>query len=327
MRRTGIIVCLILMLLITGCGGKDKADNRNEDVINQTEENTDSTDLISEENMDDGKFISEEGNALDETAQESGQSLEELVAAVQQSSQIIFELAQEPATQFALPDEEMESMKSYFSTETLSPIDYPFYFIPEYKVICDAGVTFFIMKDPTASDFNLYVLQFLGSDTLYSADQFIYDSFPHLLSFTTDESMANMHVFANGDNIQSAIGAAVSSTSIYTAALEYFESRGYALASMMEEDIFRVDDYSVLDMSSVNPNLVAVLVEYRVKTTSDRSDDTWVTGNHFVCPAWCYQNDSEVRAYILGYSPYQDESADKLAEMAEEMYSYSLAAK
>lgn len=252
-------------------------------------------------------------------------SLEKLVAAVQQSKSLTVEMNHDPNSQIPFPAEDMSYLMANFTTDNLKPCVYPYLFIPEYCIRSDNDVTFYVMQDTALSESSFAVLQFNGSATLYKADPSIYEDFVRLLSPSTDVNMAQMHVFYNGATKDSSIDDAVKGNGIYTAALEYFTNSGYALASMMEEDIFRVDKYGVTEMSDVDPRLVSVSIEYSVKTAYENAPDKWVTGNVFVGALWIDQQGDQYRAYVLGVMPYSASDGLTEAEVANSIYEKSLA--
>ena len=286
MYKRKIILWLLILLLLTGCN-----------LQVTYEENSEETDYI-------------ENSVTNEETKNNELSLDELLAAVQQSKFISLELFQETGTQTTLPDDDRDYLKSFLTTDYLNPIDYPFLFIPEYGVSCDTGTQFFIMRDSSNSENDLNVLQFAGSEILYSVDRAVSDTLVRILSSTTEDSMLKMQVFANGDTAEDAIKGAVNSYGVYMFALEYFQNRGYSLASMLEDNIFRVDDYYVMDKSQADdnvlktaksdPRLIPVMIEYSVKTISKTGDEQWISGAVFSGAIWVYEKNSKIRAYMLG---------------------------
>lgn len=259
------------------------------------------------------------------SANDGGQSLDELVAAVQQSKAITMELTHDPSTSMPYPAEDMGYLMNDFVAENLKPIDYTYLFIPDYYVSCDTGVAFYLMQD-RSSDNDLTLIQFEGNDTLYASSGTISDDFVRLLSPSSEANMAQMHVFVNDTNVTSCIDTAVRSYGVQITALDYFTNNGYTLASMMEEDIFRVDSYDTIDMSEVDPHLVSVMINYSVKTTSETTSDEWITNNTFVGAIWIDQRDEAARAYILGLEPYMaDDTTVSQADMTISIYEKSLA--
>ena len=319
MRIVRVIVALLIILMIAGCGTQPELAVNSDEINQQTEKNTDNIQIVEEDAVSDA--ITQDLNTNN-----SNESLEELVAMLQQSNNISVELVEKPGTETCFPDEDQAELKSCFTTENLKPVDYQFRFIPEYLISCpDTSVQFYIMQDNTSLDFNLYLLQFAGSDAFYSVDQTIYHPIVRVLSYSTKDNMSLMHVFANGDDAQAATDAVLKVNGVNHAAYEYFEKNGYTLASMLEDDIFRVDGYTVEDMSVIDPRLSSVWIEYSVKTVSEAGEDTWVTNNVFVGAVWVEQNDSQARAYLLGVEPYLDGSERSYLDMSRSIFQNSFA--
>jgi hypothetical protein len=330
MKKISIIAGLLILVLMAGCGARGKSKDPEDNTAYTNEElpseniTEEDTSLDSTGDNDSSAPVSPAEEQTDVAANNDTATLDELVAAVQQSKSLTVELTHDANTKIPFPAEDMSYLMNNFTTDNLKPFTYPFLFIPEYCVRSDTGVTFYVMQDDS-SEFNITVLQFDGDDTQYTADHSIYEDFVRLLSPSTEMNMAQLHVFSNGPDADSSIDAAVHGYGIYSAALNYFTDSGYALASMMEEDIFKVDDYSITEMSDINPGLVSVSIEYSVKTAYENAPDKWVTGNIFTGALWIDQRGSEYRTYVLGVMPYNEDDGLSQADMTINIYDKSLA--
>lgn len=281
---------------------------------------------IGEADLNSIEEVSTEQGSAGENTNNNKASLDELVASVQQSKSITFELAQDSSKQISYPPEDMSYLMSNFTVENLKPTGYPFLFIPDYSVTCDTGVTFYIMQD-RSGDFDKTVIQFEGSDILYTSDGAISvgGSFARLLSPSLEAKMSQMHAFANGVDKESSINAVVNGECAINTALEYFTNNGYNLASMLEDNIFRVDNYTIVDdLSNVAPNLVSIKINYSVKTVSENGSEEWITDNTFVGAIWTDKRDTVSRAYILGLKPVASGDSSSAADIAVSIYEKSL---
>jgi hypothetical protein len=269
--------------------------------------------------------------------QAEAQPIDDVLAAIQESTSAQMALYYDETQSVSIEPDKLDSLKNAFSSSGITPIDYPYMFLPEYIVSFDNGLSFVLMQDTSDADNWMVVLQFEGDETIYSTG---YDVFKYT-HFSTDwaNDMAYMHIFENGDSDETSLDAAIYSNDVKYAARLRYSDLGISLAA--EDPSIQIDDCKIVDMSETDPNLMSVLIEYSVKPESvavlyENADltgnpnlyeeDGWIRGNMFVGAFWKENTDSGTRTYILGLEPFIfDVNGTDQTEVTNTLYTQSYA--
>jgi hypothetical protein len=318
-RITAFLLILIGIISLAACSSEISGDN---DLPND----------YSDTQVSDEEMQPDEGYD-----QADAPPADDILAAIQESTSAQMALYYDETQSVDIEPDRLDGLKNAFASNGITPIDYPYLFLPEYKVSFDSGLSFVSMQDTSDESNWMVILQFEGDETIYSTG---YDVFKYS-HFSTDWSndMAYMHIFTNGDSDETSLDAAIYSNNVTYAARLHYTDLGISLAA--EDPSIRIDDCKIVDMSETDPNLMSVLIEYSVKPESPAvlsenadlagnpnlyEEDGWIRGNMFVGAFWMESTGSGTRTYILGLEPFIfDVNGTDQTEVANTLYAQSFA--
>lgn len=265
-------------------------------------------------------------------------SIDNFLAGTQDSSGVIVELVRDIAvfkgmgsSAEGLSDvEKMMDEQFYldflnaFDVTTIEPIDYPFNFIPEYRVIFDNGLTYTVMADTIGGE-RYAIIKVEGNDSLWIGPGKIY---PNILPTTLDDDYAFMHIFETAERDDEAAAAVAKHGLICASIMTQYNAVGFEFG---EGSDCILDDAILGEPMADLPQLRSAMIPYSLKpsmagTLPDNpnlyKEDGWIKGGVVVAAIWTKKTDAGTRCYLLGVDPFvfdvngltQDEAAIPIYE-------------
>lgn len=328
-----IAILLFAFMGLAACSDRSEADT-------DTSSRYDDIDEEDLEQEDNEAVENTEENTSDENNSEE-MTLDELTALVQQSQSATVELVRDPNSRQSLntdADEaiamfkaqDFEKFKEDFVSANFQPVDYPFYFLPEYRLTFDTGVSYTIMQDQEG-DNRISVLQFDGNSSLWCAPKEVYLR-TNIITTTLMDDFSNMHIFCTADDEETAMNNVLHDGLVWSFIYQYYHSIGYEFEG---EGFYNVDDLIIGQMPETAPNLYWALIQYSVKPSLEGTlpdnmniykEDGWIKGGFMLAAIWNDTSSAGVRSYLLGITPFEyDVNGTSEAEAALELYEQSYA--
>lgn len=335
--KLALVIAAILLFAfigLTACSGDESEDSDSSSEFSDSSENE--NDLEQEDNA----YVedTEESPSDDNNAEQT--TLDELTALVQQSQSATVELVRDPDSRQSLntdADEAIATFKAHdfeifkqdFIPDYFQPIaDYPFYYLPEYRVTFDTGVSYTIMQEH-AGENKMAIMQFDGNSSLWYAPNEFYLR-TNVIRTTLMDDFSNMHIFCTDSDEKAAMNAVLNHGLVESFALGYYIDSGFGFEG---QGIYHVDDLMMGDMPDTDPNLHWALIQYSVKPSSDGTlpdnmniymEDGWIKGGLMLAAVWNDTCSEGVRSYLLGITPFEyDVNGTSEAEAALALYEQS----
>ncbi|MDF2544401.1 MAG: hypothetical protein K0S47_4119 [Herbinix sp.] len=250
----------------------------------------------------DDNTMNESSNA--QVSDDANTFLENTLLLAKESTSATCELVRDSSQIVSFSSEAYSILMELMEPENYSATEYAYLFNPEYRIIMDSGVSFNIMQDLTTS---AAILRFDGDDTLYTAN---YDLFKVSNLVPTEEvdDYSYLHHFTDGTNRDNAIDACIQSSAIFRTAYSYAAANGFDI-NHSAVPCYRVDDYDVVPLDDVNPNLVAVYISFSIVPYSmdgiENSqvffeNEGWISGGTLYGAFYIDERTEGTRVYPIG---------------------------
>lgn len=276
---------------------QDAADSANDQDVTDT---TNALEEIPDENTDTERFTVDELTAL---VQKSKSATVELIGDPNSRQSLT---ADDDASIALFKEQTFEKFKEEFTSSNFQSYESPYYFIPEYRITFDTGVSYTIMQDFQIQE---SILKFDGNPTIWCAPKEVY-THTNIISTTPMDDFSNMHIFHTDSDEKAAMNNVLNSSVVELFILDYYRSFGYEFEG---ENIFKMDEPMVGGMPETDPNLHWVMIPYSVKPSimgelpdnpNLSIEDGWITGGVMAGAIWNEAYSEGVRSYLLGVTPF-----------------------
>ncbi len=337
-----IVLVVVAILLVAFVGWIALSDDDTTDIDTKSKLADSAKSETNSDQGDNGPAKHAEENPS-ENKNADQMTIDELTSLVQQSKSATVELVRDQNSKQSLNTDEDETLailkaldfekfKQDFVPSNFQSIDYPFNYLPEYRLTFDTGVSYTIMQD-NDGETRMAIIKFDNNSTYWSASEFIYRR-TNVIQTTLMDDFSNMHIFCTASDEKTAMNNVLNHGLVYSFILDYFTGLGYGFEG---EGIYKVEDILMGDMPETDPNLHWAMIQYSLKPSQEGTlpdnmniymEDGWIRGGYVLAAIWNESRPAGVRSYLLGLTPFEyDVNGTSEAEAALMLYEQSFIKK